>query len=319
MKKRFRKLFLLSIMTLSSFFYAGASFAQEDEKPKTVQVSPVRYDWSMQAGEEKVARINLKNYAEIPYTVKVQIENFQVSDDSSSAQFFVPDQRQSLIAAYDVINWISTPEMNLVLDAGESRDVFFNVKVPENVPTGGYFGGIFFLYDPQKQEDDVSSGNAKLAVHTRAGLLLTMAVKGEGPIVESGILKSFKALKKIFWQGPVNLKAVFENTGNIPFKTSGKLEIYRGEKKFYDNDIETRLNYPDRYRNYELSWKPDLLDIGPFKVKVHFLSEDESVFADGETSFWLIPWKIVAGVLAIFLILFLAFFAGRAGGKRRKY
>jgi len=320
MEKKFGRIFLLLIAMAVGFFYARASFAQEDERPKTVQVSPVRYDWSMRAGEERVARINLKNYAQVPYTIKIQIEEFQVSNDSLNANFYVPNEQQSSIkAAYDVINWISTPEMNLVLDSGESRDVFFNVKVPEDTPTGGYFGGIFFQYDPQNPETDTGSGDARLAIHTRAGLLLTLAVKGEGPIMESGLLKSFKALKKIFWQSPVDLKAVFENTGNIPFKTSGKMEIYRGDKKFYDSDIETRLNYPGRFRNYELSWKPDLLDMGPFKVKVHFLSEDESVTADGEASFWLIPWKIVVGVLVAFLVLFLAFFAGRAGGKKRRY
>jgi len=120
----------------------GVSHSQQDPRiAPGVQVSPVRFDWDMNVGEERTGIINLKNYAEEPYDVDVEIEDFYVTDDTTEARFFIPNENHPLFA-YDVISWIDAPK-NVHLEPGEGRDISFLVKVPKDTPTGGYYGALF--------------------------------------------------------------------------------------------------------------------------------------------------------------------------------
>lgn len=302
MKKSLFSAAIVSLIFFGSLF-SRAALAQDDGIGSGVQVSPVRFAWDFNDGEERTGVINLKNYSDIPYDVDVEIEDFYVSDDSFEARFFVPTDSHPL-KAWDVINWIDVPR-KLTLAPGEGRDISFKVNVPEKMPTGGYYGAIFFktTNNPGGQDDGQTS---KVIIHQRVGVLLVMAVKGDEPIRRSGEIRKFEAKKKIFWDKPAELLAEVYNSGNLHYKATGKLEITNlFGRKVNEEDIPERILYPERYRNYENSWNFSPWAYGFYKAKIQLASDDQEIRMEKVATFWVIPWKTTVLIVLAVAILWL--------------
>lgn len=306
---------VLFLVFLGIFSFQTSLAADEiDNQPATVQVSPVRFDWDLKTGEEKNAQINLKNYAKKPYKVKVQIEDFYVSDDSSVAEFFVPDADHPF-KAYDVINWVSTSETNVVLAPGESKYITFSVKVPKDTPTGGYYGVVFFQYEEKMDNASEDGEAAKIKINTRSGTLLTFAVQGKEPMVEKGFLDKFTTLKKFHWDAPVTFLSEISNSGNIHYKMAGNIAIERFGNKQADVKVDTRLYYPKKIRPLENKWEFGFFDVGYYTAKMNLSSEDGMVSIFGKTSFFVVPWKLLVTVIGIIFVFWVIF---KLGGKRER-
>ena len=177
-----KKILLLLLLVLGVVCF---SWAYAQKAPTGLQVSPVRFDWDLNSGDERTGSINLKNYDDVKRQVTINVEDFYVTDETTKAEFFVPTAGHPLIA-YDVINWIDVPK-TIELAPQEGRDISFHVKVPQNTPTGGYYGAIFFN---TKISNDANDDKSRLEINQRIGALLVMAVKGSEPIQRSGEIKN---------------------------------------------------------------------------------------------------------------------------------
>lgn len=301
------KVFFLLLMLLSGVLcFSEVGFAQQDPRMATsVQVSPVRFDWDMNAGEERTGVVNLKNYSDDSYDIEIQLEDFYVTDDTTEARFFIPNKEHPLYA-YDVINWIDMPA-SLTLSPGEGKDIAFKLKVPENTPTGGYYGALFFKTSKHSGQDQADENQSRVIINQRVGVLLVLAVKGTEPIRRTGELQQFKALSKIFWSNPAETEAIVINTGNIHYKAMGFLDIYKFGKKIDSVAIDPRMIYPGKYRKYETKWNFSPWAYGYYKAKFSLISEDMQIKINGETSFWVIPWKTTLAVILLLFIIWMIY------------
>ena len=274
MKKNFLKKNIQNTLILLVFIFLLATplkFARAEDNPSGLQVSPVRFDWDINAGEERTGVINLKNYDDSSRSVTIEIEDFYVTDETTQAKFFVPDSDHPLIA-YDVINWIEVPK-TIELGPQEGKDVMFHVKVPENTPTGGYYGAIFF----NTKMDDAGGQGSRISINQRIGALLVMAVKGTQPIVRTGEIKNFGTFKKIYWSNPVKLFIDMYNSGNLHYKMLGTVDIYKFGKKIDTINLTPRIIYPGKVRRYDESFHLGLLAIIQPKC-IFFLRMERSIF-----------------------------------------
>lgn len=293
-----------ALLILGVFYSGGFASAQEVFQNATgVQISPVRFDWDMNSGDERAGTINVKNYADKSYEVEIAVEDFYVSDDSSEAQFFIPNSGHPLYA-YDVINWITVSE-KLTLAPGEGRDVSFKIKVPKETPTGGYYGAIFFKNRVSDNGQGSVEEGSRLIVNQRVGALLVMAVKGEQPIKRAAKLNSFFSAKKVFWDNPAEFSAQILNSGNLHFKGVGTIEILKFGKKEAVINLDPRVMYPSRIRNYAENWKFSSWGYGWYRANLNFASEDGEIKLAGTTTFWIIPWKTTAAIAVLLLILWI--------------
>ena len=291
----------LMLLVLGVFCFRPALAQEAVGIPTGVQASPVRFDWDLNAGDERTGVVNLKNFSEKEYNVTVELEDFYVSDDSSEARFFVPNANHPLFA-YDVINWIEiSPEVKLA--PKEGKDVFFKVKVPTGTPTGGYYGALFFKTRAQEMKGE----SAKVLINQRVGVLLVMAIKGTQPIRLSGELKEFKAARKIFWSQPAELTALVFNNGNLHFKASGNVEINKFGRKVWSKEVMPKVFYPDKLRELTESWDFSAWSFGFYRAKINLISEDQSIKLFGETTFWVIPWKTLLAIILLLAAIWLTY------------
>lgn len=317
-KQKARNLILLLIIVCGGFYSSPSLAADEDNTPKGVQVSPLRFDWKVKGGEEVTGMVNLKNFGSNPYKVMIQVEDFYIEGDTSTASFFVPDNNHPL-KSYDVIDWISPSERELVLAPGEGREILFAVRVPQGTPTGGYYGVAFFKSEEDTGETlSITEAAANIKVNTRVGTLITLAVKGEEDILEQGRLDKFESVKNIYWDSPATLSAHITNSGNINFKMSGEMDLYKFGNKVAHFDVDPKMYYPDKKRIIENQWDFKLTDIGYYKAKIKLTSENNTVNVFGETSFWVIPWKLLALASGLMLSLWSVYYLGGRNEKRKK-
>ncbi|MEI7620916.1 MAG: hypothetical protein WCJ51_00110 [Candidatus Moraniibacteriota bacterium] len=318
MQKMFSKSKSFAVVFLLTLVFAGASKAQAQENHPVVpaadgnfQLSPLRYDWRMELGEEKKAIVTVKNSSSKPVEIEVDVQDFSVDESlESNSNFFVPNENHPL-KAYDVINWIAIDKAPFRLEAGESRQLEFSAKIPAKTPTGGYYGVIFFTKKPMEDNTNLKDGAVTVNVLTRMGLLLTFGVQGDGPIVEQGSLKLFKPTKKVFINNPISFDTQVSNTGNFPFKVSGTVEIFKGDKKVETLEVAPRVLYPDRTRSVVTpSWTASFAEMGKYQAKLHLVSEDGKIAIDGQTSFLLLPWKVMAIVFVILVAVWVIFSVG---------
>jgi hypothetical protein len=96
----------------------------------------------------------------------------------------------------------------------------------------------------------------------------------------------------------------------------GNIEIDRFGTKVTDLKVDTRLYYPGKIRPLENIWNCGFFDIGYYTGKINLVSEDGNVTIFGQTSFIVLPWRLLATVAAIILALWLIYKMG--GRKERK-
>jgi hypothetical protein len=293
--------FLFLFLGFFSFFSQSVLAAEMGVPEDGVQVSPVRFDWNFNAGEERTGVVNLKNYSpDSSYEVEASVEDFYVTDDATEARFFVPDATHPLYA-YDVTNWIELPP-NLTLAPSEGRDVFFKIKVPKETPTGGYYGALFFK-TKKIVNNGISQDGSRVTINQRVGILLVMAVKGTQPIRLSGRLERIFPEKKIFWDNPAKVFTDTFNDGNLHYKLLGKFQIFRFGKEVDTQTLNPRVAYPGKSRNYENTWQFGPWAYGFYRVRTELWSEDQQVKLVGESSFWVIPWKTTVAISLLALII----------------
>lgn len=297
--------FILAFVGISALLGGVLYFrvhAQSVQAPSGLQLSPMRFDWDMNAGDQRVGVVNVKNYDAVPRTVQLQVEDFYVSDDTTEAKFFVPDASHPLYA-YDVINWIEMPQ-TIELAPGEGRDVTFTVRVPKETPTGGYYGALFFQATFDGGEN---ASTTRVVVNQRIGALLVMAIKGDQPIIRKGEITAFKSARKVFWSKSVHLAADMFNSGNLHYKVLGAMDIYKFGMKMDSIAFEPRIVYPGKTRTFETDWNFSPWAYGYYTAKINLVSDDGKITAQKETSFWIIPWKTTVSITILFVIIWLIF------------
>lgn len=310
---RGKMFFLCFFVLILCIFNASFVHAQEEEQQEFasatgLQVSPIRFDWEMGSGEEHVGKINVKNYADKRREVSISVKNFFVTPDSEHVNLFGGEESHPR-HMFNVIEWFALPE-DFVLEPGEARDVEFRVVVPEGQPTNGYYGTILFQTTNSTDDEEDKKGT-ELSINYRVGVIMTLAVRGEGEPKIDGVLERFEGAENFYIDSPIKFDAEVANTGNIHYKMSGAIDIMRFGKKFATVEIEPAVMYPDAKRVFEEDAHFGAWDFGIYKAHIALESEhgDVTLTADTE-NFYVLPRQglIYIGVgFVIMLIIFILF------------
>jgi len=265
-----------------------------------IQISPTKFIWTMDDGEIKTERINVKNYSDIEQRVTVEVEDFFVGADGMEPKFFVPGEDHPR-KARDIINWITPPD-DFTLAPNEAKWVDFTIAVPQDQPTNGYYGGILFKTGGGTDEE-----GSRIGINYRVGSLVIMAVQGDEPMEISGKLHNFYPTKKIYWESPATVVAKVENTGNIHYPMYGQIEFKKFDKKFHIAELKPQLLYPDIPREYMEKMMYQWWDFGKYTADFSMHSENDIVELNAQTEFWVIPWKgllvILGGIIGFIIII----------------
>jgi hypothetical protein len=267
----------------------------------SLSVSPTIFDMSANPGQEWTSSVRVINPNPNELTVFAEVVNFSPDGEAGQGRFLPLDDNSD---GSTLAEWISVTSEEIVIPPEQTEEVPFTIQVPENAAPGGHFAAVLIGTRPPKGEQ------TQVATSQIVTTLLFLRVTGE--VVESGSIRSFRAESTVFERPEVGFELRFENDGNVHILPQGEIEIFnmwgqtRGVIPINRSNLFGNV-LPESVRKYRFTWSGEwsIADIGRYTAIASLAYGEEGTrqFASDETSFWIIPWRIVLGIIFTIILL----------------
>ncbi len=247
----------IGLLTVIGGGQAGA--VDESANVERITLSPSSTTVEIDAGTVQRGTMTVRNDGDVAYGFSVYARPYGVVNELYEPDF---TNQQANTSVY---KWVQFDQTKYQVAAGESVEVKYTIRVPENATPGGHYGVLFAETDEQALE------GTGVARKKRVGNLMYVTVKGE--YKTSGAFKEFILP---FWQtrAPVVSSVRVENTGNADFRarvsTIAK-DMFGRTKYTYTSDP---IVLPSTTRLVEMKWEA-APNFGIFKVdqSIEFLQQ----------------------------------------------
>ncbi len=300
--------------TLFFVFFASVFFSLI--KPASaLMLQPAVLDISLHPGATYTGTVSIKNDDVRVQTYFLSVQKF-IPKGESGQQDFLPASETSGLPS-----WIFFQEPSIALKAGEEKRVLFTVRLPFDVPPGGYYAAIFF--------SDVSPQFAQkgMAIGTRTGALLFLTV--EGAPVHRLSVQDFRLVSDVTLAHlPAAFLVSINNQGNIHEVPDGWITI----KNFFGS-VVTRVPFnegrgrilPGSTRRFLLNWQRQPtrdgqgffyqvgeewrnFAFGPYRAMVELRGSSAEAVAALPVLFFVWPWQLLVcfglGVVGLLVVFF---------------
>lgn len=236
-----------------------------------------------------------------PYdiTVYADVVNFTAQGETGQARFIPILETET--QGQTLAEWVSISGSEFTIKAEQTMEVPFTIKVPENAPPGGHFSAILI------GTKSLSDGAEATKVETSQVVTALIFLRVTGDIVEDGQVREFRSTASLSERPEMGFELRFQNLGNVQIIPQGEIRIFNmwgQERGIIPVNRQTMFGnvLPGQIRKYSFSWSGEwsLADIGRYTAVATLAYGDEQrQFASSETSFWVLPWKIVLTVLLV--------------------
>lgn len=302
---------MVSVSILVSSAWMGRANAAQTATVgpgNALKVSPVRLDLKMDPGTTQVISVYIQNLTKAPALLRPFVNDFVASGDETGRPNIILNEDE-YAPSHSFKRLATINGGDVLVAAGESREVKVTVVAPKDAAGGGYFGAVRFA-----PANAIDSDNVNLSASVGTLVLLRM----EGDVKEEMTLESLDVRKtngeaSTLFSSNKDLNAVvrFKNNGNVQLEPFGSMRLKRFGKvvgTYEINNEELRGNVlPDSIRRFDTnldkvgSW-------GKYTLEGNFGYGSTGQLLTGTTTFYVIPvFMILIGVGIVLLLLFLIF------------
>jgi hypothetical protein len=326
------KLKILLIIFISfTFSVLRFTFAQNAnaQTPSSydVTVSPIYFDLSADPGTSITSKVRIRNNTTSSIPLKLGIE--KLTGDINGNVTLKQDKNDY------TLSWIKFDSDSIVVKPLEWTEVPFTINIPKDAAYGYYW--------TITMAQDKTNPLAKSAVNLTgaAGIPVLLNVRKEGAKAEAKVL-GFSTGNFISEYLPVDFTVKVENFGNVHVKPHGNIFISgTGNKNLAVLDVNSTLGniIPNSSRIFNASWSDGFLvkelvfedgqpkldkngkqlekitinwnkltefRIGKYTATLLLVYDNgkKDVPLEQTISFWIIPYKVIGGVLITLLVAF---------------
>ncbi|MFH1246676.1 MAG: hypothetical protein V1489_02805 [Candidatus Liptonbacteria bacterium] len=232
-----------------------------------------------------------------------------VQNESSEAQVFFPSYEgftevdgQKIFSksiSNDLPEWFDLPK-SLEIPAGESRDIPFTIRVPKDAGPGSHYAVVWWSSAPP------SNDGSKMAVVTRAGVLVYLRVSGD--VHEEGSITSFGAKSMFAFSLPLDIATKFHNSGNIFVTPEGTVSLKNILGKTVSVSQVNGYKYivmsgSDYTFNNQLN--PPGVSVGLYKLQVDLTYGEKQTSIIKTAWILILPTWLLWCILGIIVLLFI--------------
>lgn len=274
------------------------------------------------------SQLKIRNNSNLKEYLKVSLAKFKsgVSGDRPVLQPVTPDD--------EFVKWISFSEESFTVDINEQKTIKFTISPPKDASLGYYYAVLV-----QRIEEKGLPGQQTL-INGAPAFLVILEVRSPNAKKELQLI-DFRTSSRFYEYPPVDFLTKFSNTGNIHNIPFGDIFIDGWNQpnisRAFFNEYRGNI-LPDTNRVYRSSWNDSFISLVPkmdngnpvrdkngatvYETKIDWSKIDKirigkytahlvAVYDNGQrdvpmeasVSFWIIPWKILGGILIISLIL----------------
>ena len=318
---------LLLALLVSSFFGPLASAATDTNNPDgafNVVVSPSSVGLTVKPGSTTSSDIKVQNHGLSTEHIKVTVLKFGAKGQDGTPQL------EQIAPGDDFVNWIHFSSTTFDAEPNVWVTIHTTISPPPTAAFGYYYAVIF------------SRANATQTQAKQANLLGAVAslilldVQSPGAVRQAKITQ-FSTPHKVQEFLPVSFTVQMHNTGNVHVASRGNIFISKGGKNLAILEVNLKKGYvlPNSYRKFTADWADgtpvyetktngtgqtlnwDNFTLGKVRYG-KYSAKLVMVYNDGKTdlsteaylSFWVIPWRLIALVLTIPIVVVLAFWLG---------
>jgi LytR cell envelope-related transcriptional attenuator len=273
---------------------SSTALAQESV---TLSISPTLYDMSAEPGQTWKSNLRIVNVNPFDLTVYVDVVNFAPKGEGGDGRFLPVMDTES--TGDTLAEWITISREAITVPQEQTMEIPFMVKIPEDASPGGHFAAILVGTKPIQSEP----GQARLQTAQMVTSLFFARVAGD--VIEAGTIREFTTERSYLDSPEATFALRFENKGNVHLQPQGEIKIYNmwGEERGVI-PINQYSNFgnvlPASIRKFSFTWKGEwsVSDIGRYTaIATLGYGVTEKKFTSSKTVFWVIPFKLLLGIV----------------------
>lgn len=223
-------------------------------------LAPMRIELRMAAGQQYSGSLKLSSQSEERVRVRAEALDFDI--DAQATPQFEPELPQE--AAYSCKNWLSLNPMEIEIEKRSTLVVRYTLQLPSELAEGSYNCAAGFTTLPPAEQ--VTGMGMRMAVRVVASLYVVVGsppIRGKLKEIKLEPLTSGKESSPGGWQAAV----VFENSGLMFYRPSGKLEVLDEQGKAVETaDLPSLPVLRQREQRFLFPLKTHLSD-GHYKLR----------------------------------------------------
>lgn len=283
--------------------YTVERFPGSDEVFGDFVVGPGKVEVILNPGETKYVELTATNRTGIDRIFRFTAEDTVGNRDGGGAIVLLGQDR----GPYSLKDYLDIPDGGVMIKHGQKVRIPIAVSIPPDAEPGGLYGSVIVETVTVPREDGPGDNvGARSPIVSRIGSLFFVTVDGD--IERDGSFLSFTTVpdKKYFSAGPINFSLVYENRGSIHTTPYGQIEIFNyADESVGFLELEPWFVMPESLRVRDISWNRELL-VGKYTAVAKVNRGYDDIVDEFTLEFWVIPWKLVAGVFgAVFLLVFI--------------
>lgn len=279
---------------VSIFLLAGillltiSTVAQNPFSKQSIEVLPPSQELEGDPGKTVSITAKVRNKSDNTLPISVRIEDFTAQGEEG--QIALIDRGESSIT-----KWSTVKPTKFSLAPGEIQEVTATVRIPKQGIAGGQYGSFIFSINPEFKE-----GNSAELAQEVASLFL---LKVSGEVDERLTINNFE-VRKFSEFGPVPFKITFANPGNVHIKTYGLVNVTDMFGQRVTDIVVPGVNiFPGANRIVPVNLDKRFL-FGKYKATaLMYYGTQQNNSLNAEATFYVIPWKILLGLVVILFIL----------------
>lgn len=295
-----------TVSVLENLYPIESLLAEEGDVPGDFVVGPGKTDLTIKPGQSQTIEMTVSNRTGERRQFNLTIEDAMGSRNAETTVVLLGNDR----GPYSMRDYVSFPHKSFILGHNERARIPVTITLPADAEPGGLYGSVLVDTVAIEAKPGNTGGTVpQSAIIARIGTLFFITIPGD--IDRRGELVDFSTVpKKTFYQStPINFGILFENTGSIHLAPYGELRI---QNMFGDEVGELKLDpwfvLPESSRLREVSWNREFL-FGVYTATVYVNRSYDDTVDEMSYTFWVLPWKLIAGAFAV---LFIVFFTIRA-------
>lgn len=302
-----KRKFLLSAGSIIALLLIGAAalkaytvFQTTVDDRNDFIVEPAKQEVDLNPGEVSTTTVSVTSRVKTPVTFALTTEDIVGSNN--------PDQPVLLLGGdkspYSLKDYLH-PEINqFTLNFGQRIQIPVTIDLPKTAAPGGFYAAVIVSNAPSKLSGASSTvENPGTKIISRIASLFFVRVNGA--VNQSGHLSDFRIKEPgpIYQNANLTFQIYFNNEGNIHLVPYGYITIKNMWGAVVDQlPIDAYFALPHSLRYREILWGR-LVALGRYTATVSLNRGYASTTDEKTISFWIIPWKVMAIVILIILLI----------------
>ncbi len=295
MTKRWVLLKLSGLLILGAVVLVPIQKVRAEDPGRGFTITPPVFELKANPGDKVSESISLFNNGSEDIVIATSVENLKPIGDKGQVSV-VDDKEQSLPSLKD---WIVMNAGAINLGKGETKNVQFDLNIPQNAEPGGHFATVLFTTVNNKPDPGTGS-----LLSQKVGSLVFLTVAGT--VQEKASVISFNALKRILWKNQnINFILKVKNIGNVYVRPRGFLiinDIFG--RKVSEIEIDGKNVLPTAIREIPMQYNAKNL-FGPYTATLSLTYGSTNQNINATTGFWIIPFVPTIIILLFIIMIFL--------------